>query len=353
MRLSAHQRRVVREALAEANRLGASPKVKKALIAAGLVESNLQNLNHGDRDSLGFLQQRPSQGWGSPQQVRDVRYATRQFVRRAQPLARQYGSAGALAQAVQRSAFPARYGQRAADAERILSEFVQAGGGSSRSKSGVFRPNIGGIEQVTIPGEDRSADRRFLLQQYLLEGDRDPDALLKLGVQLSRAQDTDPQTTSRFVPRDPGPGPAPSFGGKGGGAAGRGEVVFDPNADRPGAQTRGGIRYFTSLVAGHYGKPVRVGTGTRHSRMTVNGNVSEHWTGNAVDIPASGAELTRLGYAALRAAGVPAGRARQMARQGGLFNLNWRGRRVQIIFKTNEGGNHHDHLHIGLSGGGA
>ena len=39
----------------------------------------MRNLKHGDRDSLGLFQQRPSQGWGSPEQIRDPRYAANKF----------------------------------------------------------------------------------------------------------------------------------------------------------------------------------------------------------------------------------------------------------------------------------
>ncbi|MEU8779985.1 hypothetical protein AB0D01_39735, partial [Streptomyces sp. NPDC048606] len=41
-----------------------------ALMTA-LQESGLQNLDHGHADSLGLFQQRPSQGWGTPAEVRD------------------------------------------------------------------------------------------------------------------------------------------------------------------------------------------------------------------------------------------------------------------------------------------
>ena len=49
-------------------------------VATAIQESGLRNLDHGDRDSLGLFQQRPSQGWGSPAQVLDPAYATRQFL---------------------------------------------------------------------------------------------------------------------------------------------------------------------------------------------------------------------------------------------------------------------------------
>jgi hypothetical protein len=51
-------------------------------IATALHESGLQNLNYGDRDSLGLFQQRPSQGWGSPAQILNPTYAAQQFYSR-------------------------------------------------------------------------------------------------------------------------------------------------------------------------------------------------------------------------------------------------------------------------------
>ncbi|SOD75114.1 hypothetical protein SAMN05892883_4319 [Jatrophihabitans sp. GAS493] len=49
-------------------------------LAAGLQESKLRNLAGGDRDSVGVLQQRPSQGWGTPAQIANVSYATGKFL---------------------------------------------------------------------------------------------------------------------------------------------------------------------------------------------------------------------------------------------------------------------------------
>jgi hypothetical protein len=53
-------------------------------LAAGLQESKLVNLGpgEGDRDSVGVLQQRPSQGWGggNPAVLQDVFLATREFL---------------------------------------------------------------------------------------------------------------------------------------------------------------------------------------------------------------------------------------------------------------------------------
>ena len=79
-------------------------------LATAMQESGLKNLDHGDRDSLGLFQQRPSQGWGTPEQVQDPAYAAGQFYDR---LVRVPGwdtmRLTDAAQIVQRSGFPEAY----------------------------------------------------------------------------------------------------------------------------------------------------------------------------------------------------------------------------------------------------
>ena len=48
-------------------------------LGTAMQESWLRNLDWGDRDSLGLFQQRPSTGWGTPEQVRDAVHAARTF----------------------------------------------------------------------------------------------------------------------------------------------------------------------------------------------------------------------------------------------------------------------------------
>lgn len=48
-------------------------------LAAAAQESGLRNVRYGDRDSLGLFQQRPSTGWGTPDQVLDPTRATLAF----------------------------------------------------------------------------------------------------------------------------------------------------------------------------------------------------------------------------------------------------------------------------------
>lgn len=78
-RLDAEQLGVVNTIVDVGERMGLSEEYIVAAISAGIVESGLRNINFGDRDSLGVFQQRPSQGWGTPQQIRDVPYAARKF----------------------------------------------------------------------------------------------------------------------------------------------------------------------------------------------------------------------------------------------------------------------------------
>ena len=63
-------------------RRGPAPAARQAVtvaFAAALQESELQNLDFGDRDSVGVFQQRPSQGWGTTAELEDPVYATTKF----------------------------------------------------------------------------------------------------------------------------------------------------------------------------------------------------------------------------------------------------------------------------------
>ncbi|MFI6860406.1 C40 family peptidase [Streptomyces sp. NPDC050421] len=79
-------------------------------LATALQESGLRNLTYGDRDSLGLFQQRPSQGWGTANEILDPVHASTKFY---EGLKRVSGwqslSVTQAAQAVQRSGFPEAY----------------------------------------------------------------------------------------------------------------------------------------------------------------------------------------------------------------------------------------------------
>lgn len=81
-------------------------------IATAMQESKLINLDHGDLDSVGLFQQRPSQGWGTVEQLMDESYATNAFYDGLVKVADwQTIPVEDAAQAVQRSGYPDLYAQ--------------------------------------------------------------------------------------------------------------------------------------------------------------------------------------------------------------------------------------------------
>jgi len=122
-------------------------------------------------------------------------------------------------------------------------------------------------------------------------------------------------------------------------------VNLADNANRAGVSINPGVLQYVGQIGEGLGHALTIGTGTNHNQFVVGTNrESAHWTGNAADIPASGDQLTRLGQEALIAAGMP--RKQALKQRGGLFNING----YQVIFNSRIGGNHYNHLHVGLRG---
>jgi murein DD-endopeptidase MepM/ murein hydrolase activator NlpD len=215
------------------NRYNASPKVRKAAYEGTLVETGGKNLRYGDRDSLGAFQQRPSQGWGTPAQILDPEYAATQFVTRAIEANKtgRYKSAGALAQAVQRSAFPDRYDAVGTQAESILASLGGSGGGS--------RPQ-------SAPGPSGSSSSAA---PQLLDAGQGSDFTSLLGSLLAKPQPAQASTT---------PIQAPSF------AAGpklpAGAQLLSPTQAPQRPDAGGGLADALSLVAALGGSNPTVGS---------------------------------------------------------------------------------------------
>ncbi|SCF36317.1 hypothetical protein GA0074695_6104 [Micromonospora viridifaciens] len=106
----------VKAIIAATKKAGMPERAAVVSIATSLQESKLENLGHlGDRndhDSLGLFQQRPSSGWGTPEQITDPEYSTTAFLKglkqvdgwQDMPLTK-------AAQTVQVSAYPDAYAQ--------------------------------------------------------------------------------------------------------------------------------------------------------------------------------------------------------------------------------------------------
>jgi hypothetical protein len=103
-------------------RRGMPARAASIALATAFQESKLRNLDHGDRDSVGIFQQRPSQGWGSARQLQDPYYAINRFY---DALARindyEQMRITEAAQRVQRSGFPEAYQAHAADSRALAS----------------------------------------------------------------------------------------------------------------------------------------------------------------------------------------------------------------------------------------
>ncbi|MFE3560648.1 hypothetical protein ACFXKW_38240 [Streptomyces sp. NPDC059193] len=97
-------------------------------LATAMQESALRNLDHGDRDSLGLFQQRPSMGWGTPEQITDPVYSAGIFYDHLVdvpgysrlPLT-------VAAQKVQRSGYPQAYAKHETDATVLTAAFGEGG----------------------------------------------------------------------------------------------------------------------------------------------------------------------------------------------------------------------------------
>jgi hypothetical protein len=129
-------------------------------LATAAQESKWRNLSGGDRDSIGLFQQRPSQGWGRPDQIADPRYATGRFytallkVKGWQKMA-----LGTAAQRVQRSADAdgSAYA-RWEDEATILTSALMGDTGSAVACTITDQPARTGIAAVQALADDVKLD---------------------------------------------------------------------------------------------------------------------------------------------------------------------------------------------------
>ena len=173
-----------------AQRRGLPPRATTIAIATAFQESKIHNIDHGDRDSVGLFQQRPSQGWGTVEQIMDPRYSTGAFYD-ALVTIDGYESMviNDAAQRVQRSGFPEAYAQHEDYARALASSLrgyspaaftCQVNPGGSGSTTAVVddvRQAFGDItvvrngDDASYPLSGRQADieaRGWAIAQYLV-----------------------------------------------------------------------------------------------------------------------------------------------------------------------------------------
>ncbi|SIM73993.1 hypothetical protein [Micromonospora cremea] len=106
----------VKAIIAATKKAGLPERAAVISIATSLQESKLENLGHlgdmNDHDSLGLFQQRPSSGWGTPEQITDPQYSTTAFLKGLKQVdGWQDMALTDAAQTVQVSAYPDAYAQ--------------------------------------------------------------------------------------------------------------------------------------------------------------------------------------------------------------------------------------------------
>jgi len=114
--------------------LGVPSRGLVVAIATALQESGLRNLDHGDRDSVGLFQQRPSSGWGTVAELTTPAISAAKFYHAllavsgwaAMPLTQ-------AAQAVQRSAFPFAYAKWESLATAVVAARASLPAGSTQT----------------------------------------------------------------------------------------------------------------------------------------------------------------------------------------------------------------------------
>lgn len=136
----------------EAVKRGLPPRAATIALATAMQESKLRNIRYGDEagpDSRGLFQQRPSQGWGSEEQVMDPHYASGAFYAALVKVPDyQELEITAAAQQVQRSAFPRAYAQHEGMARAFASALT---GQSTAALDCTLRaPDEAGDPQVVL-----------------------------------------------------------------------------------------------------------------------------------------------------------------------------------------------------------
>lgn len=135
--LDSDQIQVAATAIEVGKQLGIPERGWVVAIAAALTESGLRNLDHGDRDSVGPWQMRPSTGWGTIEQIRNISLGARAFYGLAEHTHNpglvdihrwEQLTIGQAAQAVEVSAHPSRYAKNEAAARAVVAQLAGSTG---------------------------------------------------------------------------------------------------------------------------------------------------------------------------------------------------------------------------------
>lgn len=155
-------------------------------VATALQESYLRNLGflgpRNDHDSLGLFQQRPSQGWGTPDQIMDPEYASRKFYEKLlQVPGWQTMALTEAAQMVQRSAYPDAYAKHEPLATVVVNQLAD---GAARAAGALTSM------RCTAPGEISASGWTVPVKAPIVSGFRTPERPTHDGVDLGASRYT-------------------------------------------------------------------------------------------------------------------------------------------------------------------
>jgi hypothetical protein len=128
-KMNDEQRRLAEIVLQTGKEMGANKKVLETAVSTMIQAAVIKNdssVDGKDHDSLGLFQQRPSQGWGTREQISNPEYAARKFFEKAIPNDQKNPGLAKtrLAQSVQISAYPDAYAKWDSEAEKIVADFL-------------------------------------------------------------------------------------------------------------------------------------------------------------------------------------------------------------------------------------
>jgi murein DD-endopeptidase MepM/ murein hydrolase activator NlpD len=181
--------------IAVGQRMKIPPRGWVIAIATALQESNLNNYGNlgtrNDHDSLGLFQQRPSQGWGTPEQIMNPEYAATKFYEhllktagwQTQPLT-------VAAQKVQASRYPDAYAKHEVRAASIVNNLAHGAALAAGSLTDL---------RCTFPGEISASGWTVPVKALIVSGFRTPERPNHYGVDLSVPKGTDVHAASAGV----------------------------------------------------------------------------------------------------------------------------------------------------------
>lgn len=154
VKLDANQIKVAATTIAEGKALGVAERGWVVALAAAGAESGIRNLAGGDRDSVGPWQMRPSTGWGTVAQIRNVQLSARAFYGKAEHTNNpgltdvrgwEQMSIAEASQAVERSAWPDAYTRWEAAARSIVEQLAGVDASAAGAGAGC-QNNAAGLE---------------------------------------------------------------------------------------------------------------------------------------------------------------------------------------------------------------